>query len=127
MTDLSRILGKTVVSIHGMKEESEEIIFTFSGGEFAKFYHDRDCCEIVEVEDVCGDPKDLIGYPLVVAREATLERYNECRDHETATFYEFATNKGSVTIRWLGRSNGYYSERVDIEYGTVIEGEYKDE
>ena len=122
MTDLSRVLGKTVVSISGMFKESEEIIFTFSDGEFARFYHEYDCCETVDVEDVCGDPKDLIGYPLVVAREAIVERYDECRDHETATFYEFATNKGSVTIRWLGRSNGYYSERVDIEYGSVGEG-----
>ena len=119
MNNLSRILGKTVVSIAGMFKESEEIIFTFSDGEFAKFYHEYDCCETVDVEDVCGCPEDLIGYHLVVAREATVERGDEYGEHETATFYEFATNKGSVTIRWLGRSNGYYSERVDIEYGTV--------
>lgn len=125
--DLSGILGKTIVSVSGMFKESDEIILTFSDGEFVKFYHGQDCCETVDVEDVCGDPKDLIGYPLVVAREAILERSDECGYHETSTFYEFATNKGSVTIRWFGRSNGYYSERVDFEYGTVSEGEYKGE
>lgn len=65
----------------------------------------------MRVVDVCGDIKNLVGAPLLMAEESS-----ESMESGTWTFYEFATVKGSVTIRWLGESNGYYGEEVLLKH-----------
>jgi hypothetical protein len=130
--EFKTLIGKTLTDIKLI--QSEEIIFeTSDGGEY-KMYHEQDCCESVSIEDICGDLKDLIGSPILQAEESsTTEPDDELKakreiqaaeyrkkygfDHwddesETWTFYKLATIKGSVTIRWHGESNGYYSEAV---------------
>lgn len=115
MNDLEKIIGNTAISIKGMEVRSENIVITFDNGKCITFWHDQDCCESVDVEDVCGDVNDLIGSPIVIAREV-IEEGSEDYGTSTSTFYEFATNKGSVTVRWYGTSNGYYSESVSYSY-----------
>jgi len=54
----------------------------------------------------------------VILAECVASKENRASENDesfTWTFYKIATINGSVTIRWYGRSNGYYSERVDFE------------
>lgn len=91
----------------------DEVRFESTCGRVFRLYHSQDCCESVDIEDVCGDVEDLIGSPILMAEEATSP--DEDSESGTWTFYKLATVKGYVTIRWLGRSNGYYSESVYFE------------
>lgn len=117
------LIGKTLTEID-VNNDRDEIVFTTSNHEKYKLYHSQDCCERVEIEDICGDLGDLLNSPLLIAEEITYEQDEEPpevnkTDYEddsfTWTFYKLATIHGSITIRWLGESNGYYSEAVDFE------------
>lgn len=101
-----------ITKIEGMESGSEEVKFTLADGRIAIFWHSQDCCESVEVNDVEGDIADLIGAPLLVAEIATADADADVSESGTWTFYRFATVKGWVVVRWLGVSNGYYSESV---------------
>ena len=113
--------GKTLVTITKAVSE-DEIIFTTSDGHSYKLYHDQSCCESVTIEDICGDFSDLLHAPLLEVEESVSEGETpegvptpEYQDESfTWTFYKLSTIKGSVTIRWYGESNGYYSESVDF-------------
>ncbi len=115
------IKGMTLTSIKGMKKDSDLIELTTDTGRTFQIYHMQDCCETVYVEDVIGDVKDLIGEPLVMAKEVSNMDLKPLDEHDLDylwTFYQLATIKGYVTIRWYGTSNGYYSMSVDFEETT---------
>ena len=116
----SDLKGKTLIKIDGLVKGSDFVIFYTKEGNIYEMYHDQDCCERVEIEDVCGDIDDLLDSPILLAEESTscenpkgteMERQD---DSFTWTFYKLSTFKGDVTIRWYGESNGYYSEEVDF-------------
>lgn len=115
---LKDLIGKTMVSVDN--NNNDEIIFKTDDGKQYKLFHEQDCCENVNVEDVNGNLEDLIGSPILMAEEATSNENPESitkeyqNDSYTWTFYKFATMKGYVTIRWYGESSGYYSEKVDF-------------
>lgn len=114
----SDLLGKTIVDIYGAEPDSEIIAFICDDGSKYLMYHEQDCCERVDVNDICGDVSCLLNTPLTKAEklvESSSEKDWDERDESyTWTFYHLATVKGYVTIRWYGESNGYYSESVDF-------------
>lgn len=118
---IEEMKGKTLTDISVNKADSE-ITFTTDTGQKYRMYHSQDCCESVDIEDIAGELSDLIGSPLLQAEESSssdtwpegVKKEYEPESY-TWTFYKFATIRGSVTIRWYGSSNGYYSESVYFE------------
>lgn len=111
---LEDLKGKYLIKI---EKTDDEMFMYLSDNQYVRFYHRQDCCENVYIADITGDLDDLVGEMLVEAEESSQEAVSdECSDSGTWTFYKFRTRKGSVVIRWLGESNGYYSESVDIDF-----------
>lgn len=123
--DFSVLKGKTLKSIDN---RGEEIIFTTTEGETYRQIYYEDCCAGCSVEEIHGDLEDLVGTPILHAEEVSSgepddaeaarrakDEYYYKSDSETWTFYKASTIKGSVTIRWYGSSNGYYSESPTFE------------
>ena len=107
--------------VKGKFLENDAIVFKFDDGRVFALSHLQDCCEEVVIESIDGELNDLVGQPLLMA-EVAYQKVDEdnCTDAtwgdcytSTWSFYKFATINGYVTIRFLGTSNGYYSETVD--------------
>jgi len=114
VTIIDELIGQVAKAV--TNHRNKELTFDLENGQTARFYHEQDCCESVSIEEIHGDLNDLVGHEIVqaefVCEKARLE--DSC-DSATWTFYKFATNRGSVTVRWYGTSNGYYSQTVDFE------------
>lgn len=119
-TDFSDLIGKTLKKI---TIKDDEIIFECDDGSEYQMFHKEECCrqcETVNIEDIDGNIQDLIGDVILKAEEINSvdlpsKKYNGHEDKSwTWTFYKIATHKTSITIRWYGSSNGYYSEDVDF-------------
>lgn len=118
--NLDDLKGLVIDSIKINDKYDDEIVFNFQDGNKIKMYHNQDCCENVQIDDICGDINDLIDSEIIHFEERSGE--SDCnteidgRFYEsfTYTFYDIQTMRGSVNIKWLGESNGYYSESVSI-------------
>jgi len=127
---LDFLIGKTFERIIKVDSDdsddySDELRFVMKNGDYYAFFHEQDCCELVEIADICGTLADLAGSPITLAEEYVHENITTAVDEvedisKTYTFYKFGTVKGYVTVRWCGESNGYYSEKVN--YKAFIDG-----
>jgi hypothetical protein len=114
------IIGLTMTAVRtgDSRYDGEFLDFIVEDGRIFRFYHAQDCCENVSIEDICGDLDDLVGTPITQAEESFSDDpppLDYKPESYTWTFYKFATVKGSVTVRWFGTSNGYYSESVYLK------------
>lgn len=115
----SDLKDQILTAIAGGQPGDDAMTFTLEDGRRFQLYHSQDCCESVAIEDVVGDLSDLIGSPLLECEEVVSSENpdgikKDYQDSFTWTFYKLGTIRGSVTIRWYGESNGYYSESVDF-------------
>lgn len=112
--NISELIGKTLIRVWA---DDELIRFETKENRY-EMYHKQDCCEHVYVSDICGELQDLVGTPILLAEEVSSSNKGTDRESyegtSTWTFYKLSTIKGDVTISWLGTSNGYYSESVDL-------------
>ena len=120
--NIQELAGKKIVAIDIVDDpkKDHEIRIEIEGGRVFRFYHNQDCCESVRIaapKDSDGSLLSLIGKEI---REVTQE---EDRDDGTDTDYDswtkttitFRTDSETVISRWIGESNGFYSEDVDLE------------
>jgi hypothetical protein len=109
------LVGKTIETI---VDDSDRILFGCTDGSTFEMYHMQDCCESVSVYDIKGDLQSLVGGVVVATDESTSGDWpsdvpeQEWVESFTWTTYVIQTDKSISVIRWLGQSNGYYSESV---------------
>jgi len=118
----SSILNQPIVAVEGLKKGSDKITFRMMTGNLV-LEHEQDCCERVVVEDFEGDANDFVGQVLIEAEEIVngegRKQKGKSPEHAeslTWTFYKFRTTGGDLWLRWLGESNGYYSEKVHVSW-----------
>lgn len=116
--DFAAMKGARVTDVE--RDGDEELRFVTNHGTY-RMFHDQDCCESVSLAEVVGDLNDIRG-ELLEAEMVTSDNKTpegvappKYPDSYTWTFYKLGTAKGCVVLRWLGESNGYYSENVDLE------------
>ncbi len=109
-------ITKTIKSIAGLHEGSEEVIISFTDGTEIVQNHDQNCCEEVSVSQVDGDIKRHLNAELYTIEEKTQDMGDAADETGTWTFYTMVTSRGYLDWRWQGESNGYYSESVDCHF-----------
>lgn len=96
-------------------EDQDQILLTTESGRQFLLTHDQDCCELVRIEGTDGEWSQLFGK--VIEDVSWREKHTETDEDEsrTDTTLAFKVNDATVISRWIGTSNGCYSESVNIK------------
>lgn len=117
MDILKEVIGKTIKRVDGLEEGSELVEIHFTDNTKLRFMHWQSCCENVALNDfeLTTSLDKIVGGVINDAREDIGETGCDGWESFTWTFYNINTSKGCINMRWLGTSNGYYSENVDLD------------
>jgi hypothetical protein len=107
------LVGEVLDAVDIDREKDQILLTTRSGRQFL-IHHEQKCCETVEISGQDGSFDKLIGKPIVEARDNAVDTSEEAADSQTTTTLVFRVDDHAVISRWVGDSNGYYSESVDI-------------
>jgi len=119
--DLEEFKGKTFTNIE--YHDDEKITFQEENENVYRMYHRQDCCERVRVEQIRGNLSEIENEEIIEVEKGTWSNedpFGAPFDNSDAwasytwTAFRFKTNRTETTIWWLGESNGYYYEGVDI-------------
>lgn len=115
---VNELIGETLTHID-VDESGDQIRMETASGKVITLYHCQDCCESVRIEDTQGNWHDLIGKVIVEAnkREGNFGK-PYAAESWMRTEFTFKVDDATVISRWIGESNGYYSESVDIKVAT---------
>lgn len=116
------LIGETITNIVGIRngepcgleKDADEITIETASGRKFRFYHQQACCESVDVRSVTGDLANIIGQVITEAIETIKPNADGYCDSATETTFVLTTDSGSLTIFWVGESNGYYGEDVSF-------------
>jgi hypothetical protein len=107
------LVGEVLDAVDIDREKDQILLTTRSGRQFL-IHHEQKCCETVEISGQDGSFDKLIGKPIVEARDNAVDTSEEAADSQTTTTLVFRVDDHTVISQWVGDSNGYYSESVDI-------------
>lgn len=123
--DISVLVGLTLTAIDAKRDDEDgdivELWFRTECGRTFRMFHEQDCCESVYLNDCGGETADLIGDAILHAEAASTQGdeimqkfFSGGGERHLWTFYKISTVFTSLTLRWLGSSNGYYAEDVSF-------------
>jgi len=113
VSELKELWGRlfTEITVNG---DCNMVTFVSSNGDTFTMYHQQDCCEDVYLAEIVGELEWLLNSPIKMAEVVGQEGETDEGVYQW-TFYKIGTEKGVVTFRWYGESNGYYGVEVDLE------------
>ena len=116
--DISRLTGRTLVKADS--DDSEYIALTMEDGAIVRFYHDQDCCEHVRLWDIVGgtvqdlEGQKIVGCSILQGDIPPEVNYQPGESHTWTEHHLRLEDERLIKFRWLGESNGYYSESIYI-------------